>query len=333
MSTAGEDRYPAGDCRDHLTREPRGQCLADLGGSRGGSAPPLLMDFLLARPVLSAADAERIPGSGTTVDYTAIERLEAALILRTLTHRERNQVRVTRVLMIWSSPLWRRTPPVPVGEPINLHQIPTVRRSGPGGAARGDRICDDDALSRVSGRAKTTEGPAMQATTRTAALIGSMALAGALLLAGCGPSTTAADPAAAASAGSASAPAPSAPMPSAPMPSAPAEVPAAPVEAAWTCDREGDAVTCTCEGTEAACKGSVAKTSQVKGATGLVKWFNDAKGFGFITPDGGGRDLFAHFSAIQGSGFKTLAEGKCVSFDVITGPKGPQAVNIRQEDC
>ena len=286
------------------------------------------MDFLLARPVLSAADAERIPGSGTTVDYTAIERLEAALILRTLTDRKRNQVRGARELMIWSSPLSHRTPPAPVREPINLHQIPTVRRSGPGGAARGDGTCDDDGLSRVRGRPKATEGPAMQATMRTAALIGSMAMAGALLLAGCGPTTTAADPAASASAGSASAP-----EPSAPMPSAPAEVPAAPVEAAWTCDREGDAVTCTCEGTEAACKGSVAKTSQVKGATGLVKWFNDAKGFGFITPDGGGRDLFAHFSAIQGSGFKTLMEGKCVAFDVITGPKGPQAVNIRQEDC
>ena len=64
-------------------------------------------------------------------------------------------------------------------------------------------------------------------------------------------------------------------------------------------------------------------------ATGTVKWFNDAKGFGFITPEGGGEDLFAHFSAIQGSGFKTLAEGQRVSFDVATGPKGQQAANIR----
>jgi cold shock protein len=66
-------------------------------------------------------------------------------------------------------------------------------------------------------------------------------------------------------------------------------------------------------------------------ATGRVKWFNDAKGFGFITPDGGGEDLFAHFSAIQGSGFKTLKEGDAVSFDVTTGPKGKQASNIRSE--
>ena len=63
-------------------------------------------------------------------------------------------------------------------------------------------------------------------------------------------------------------------------------------------------------------------------ATGTVKWFNDSKGFGFITPDGGGEDLFAHFSAIQGNGFKTLKEGQKVSFDVTTGQKGQQAGNI-----
>jgi len=61
---------------------------------------------------------------------------------------------------------------------------------------------------------------------------------------------------------------------------------------------------------------------------GTVKWFNDSKGFGFITPEGGGDDLFAHFSAIQGSGFKTLAEGQRVTFDITTGPKGQQASNI-----
>ena len=63
-------------------------------------------------------------------------------------------------------------------------------------------------------------------------------------------------------------------------------------------------------------------------ATGTVKWFNDSNGFGFITPDGGGEDLFAHFSAIQGNGFKTLKEGQKVTFDVTTGPKGKQAGNI-----
>lgn len=64
-------------------------------------------------------------------------------------------------------------------------------------------------------------------------------------------------------------------------------------------------------------------------ATGTVKWFNDAKGFGFITPDGAGEDLFAHVSAIQGGGFKTLKEAQKVSFDVTTGPKGKQASNIQ----
>jgi CspA family cold shock protein len=65
-------------------------------------------------------------------------------------------------------------------------------------------------------------------------------------------------------------------------------------------------------------------------ATGIVKWFNDAKGYGFITPDGGGDDLFAHFSAINEAGFKTLKEGQKVSFDVVDGPKGKQASNIQK---
>jgi CspA family cold shock protein len=65
---------------------------------------------------------------------------------------------------------------------------------------------------------------------------------------------------------------------------------------------------------------------------GTVKWFNDAKGYGFITPDDGGEDLFAHFSAIQMSGFKTLKEGQKVQFEVTQGPKGKQASNIQAAD-
>jgi CspA family cold shock protein len=66
-------------------------------------------------------------------------------------------------------------------------------------------------------------------------------------------------------------------------------------------------------------------------ATGTVKWFNDAKGFGFIEPDGGGADVFAHFSAIAMDGFKTLKQGSRVTFDVTEGPKGQLAQNIQAE--
>ena len=62
---------------------------------------------------------------------------------------------------------------------------------------------------------------------------------------------------------------------------------------------------------------------------GTVKWYNDAKGVGFITPDNGGEDLFAHFSAINAKGFKSLKENQRVSFEVTTGPKGKQASNIQ----
>ena len=62
--------------------------------------------------------------------------------------------------------------------------------------------------------------------------------------------------------------------------------------------------------------------------TGTVKWFSDEKGFGFITPEDGGKDLFVHFSGIAGSGFRTLAEGAKVSYDAETGPKGPNAANV-----
>lgn len=64
-------------------------------------------------------------------------------------------------------------------------------------------------------------------------------------------------------------------------------------------------------------------------ATGTVKWFNEEKGFGFITPDDGGKDLFAHFSEIQGQGHKSLAEGQSVEFTVKQGAKGPQASGIK----
>ena len=64
-------------------------------------------------------------------------------------------------------------------------------------------------------------------------------------------------------------------------------------------------------------------------ATGTVKWFNSEKGFGFIEQDGGGADVFAHYSAISASGFRSLDEDQRVEFDVTQGPKGPQAANIR----
>jgi cold shock protein len=77
--------------------------------------------------------------------------------------------------------------------------------------------------------------------------------------------------------------------------------------------------------------GTTSKEGACIMSNGKVKWFNEAKGFGFIEPDGGGRDVFVHYSSIQGEGFKTLSEGQMVSFDVVQGEKGPQAANVTKD--
>lgn len=86
-------------------------------------------------------------------------------------------------------------------------------------------------------------------------------------------------------------------------------------------------------GNEVRLEGNVPILINVEGnwnmETGIVKWFNDAKGFGFITSDAGGEDLFAHFSEIRSEGFKSLKENQRVSFEVKAGPKGKQAANIQ----
>lgn len=67
-------------------------------------------------------------------------------------------------------------------------------------------------------------------------------------------------------------------------------------------------------------------------STGKVKWFNESKGYGFIEPEGGGRDVFVHYSAIQGAGYKTLSEGQLVEFEITQGEKGPQAANVMKAE-
>jgi CspA family cold shock protein len=78
------------------------------------------------------------------------------------------------------------------------------------------------------------------------------------------------------------------------------------------------------------CVRRFAPSSQVGSSvgTGTVKWFSDEKGFGFITPDGGGRDLFVHFSGITGDGYRSLSEGAKVAFEEENGDKGPKAINV-----
>ena len=80
--------------------------------------------------------------------------------------------------------------------------------------------------------------------------------------------------------------------------------------------------------------GNFSRSDYTKGlsrmATGTVKWFNDTKGYGFITQDGGGEDVFCHHTAIKAEGFRTLAEGQKVEFEVVKGPKGLQAQNVRK---
>jgi cold shock protein len=66
-------------------------------------------------------------------------------------------------------------------------------------------------------------------------------------------------------------------------------------------------------------------------ANGTVKWFNNQKGYGFIAPENGGKDVFVHHTAIQGEGFKTLNEGDAVAFDIVPGPKGEQAANVSKK--
>ena len=172
----------------------------------------------------------------------------------------------------------------------------------------------------------------MPAPRTVTTLMVSIAAAGALLLAGCGSGTTSSAPTAATST-AAPAPVPStaAPAPSTPMSSAPAEVPAEAVLATWTCAKDGEEVTCSCEGSEADCESTVAKPSAVKGSemqSGQVRWFNDAKGYGFITTENG-QDVFVHFRAIVGNGFRSLAEGQCVTFVLAQGQKGFQADEVQ----
>jgi CspA family cold shock protein len=90
-----------------------------------------------------------------------------------------------------------------------------------------------------------------------------------------------------------------------------------------------DALLCVCTARRVAARQSfIRNIDMTTPQTGIVKWFNESKGYGFISPDNGGKDLFAHFREIQGEGYKTLAENARVQFNVTQGPKGEQAANI-----
>ena len=149
----------------------------------------------------------------------------------------------------------------------------------------------------------------MPVPRRLTTLMVSLAVAGALLVTGCGSEATTSAPTVATS--------------------APAEATTELKVVSWACFDDGEEVTCTCEGSEADCKSSVTDTNAVKGATGTVKWFNSEKGFGFITQADGGPNLFVHHSRILGEGYQSLNEGQSVCFDINEGPKGPEAANVR----
>jgi CspA family cold shock protein len=158
------------------------------------------------------------------------------------------------------------------------------------------------------------------------AVLGSVAACGVLLLAGCASGTTASTPSVASSAAVPEVSS-AAPDPSAPVSSAPAEVPAEQVLAKWSCAKDGEEVTCICEGSEADCKSTVAEPSTVKGASsGTVNFFNDSRGFGFITESGSGREIFVHVTGLVDN----IREGDYVCFTVNPGKKGINAVLVRQ---
>ena len=171
----------------------------------------------------------------------------------------------------------------------------------------------------------------MRSMKRVSVLAIGLAAAGALLLSGCVSSTMAVDPTVPAVAAVPAVSAPAAPTPAASAPAAPSPSEDSPdqVVVAWTCENDGTNMTCICEGEKSSCRETVSKPSKVKGATGTVIWFNAEKGYGFIYPDAGGLEMFAHYSEIRSSGYKSLEEGQRISFEIGLMAKGPVATNIQ----